>query len=65
LIGRRRRGCDSKLRSGVLWHPYDDIGEPVPRKPINADVVLEGETRIVVTTFDDGEIVRSGRSEDR
>ena len=31
----------------------------MPRKPINAEVVLEGETRVVLTTFDDGEIVRT------
>jgi hypothetical protein len=31
----------------------------MPRKPIRAEVVLEGETRVVLTTFDNGNIVRT------
>jgi hypothetical protein len=31
----------------------------MPRKPLSAEVVLEGQTRVVLTTFDDGEIVRT------
>ena len=31
----------------------------MPRKAIRAEVVLEGETRVVLTTFDNGDIVRT------
>jgi hypothetical protein len=31
----------------------------MPRKPVDAEVILDGETRVVLTTFDDGEIVRT------
>jgi len=31
----------------------------MPRKPIRAEVVLEGGTRVVLTTFDNGDIVRT------
>ena len=31
----------------------------MPRKPISAKVVLQGEMRVVLTTFDDGETVRT------
>ena len=31
----------------------------MPRKPIRTEVALEGETRVVLTTFDNGDIVRT------
>jgi hypothetical protein len=31
----------------------------MPRKPLSAEIVAEGETRVVITAFDDGEIVRT------